>query len=221
MNSSGMNTATSETLIEITVKPIWLRPRDGGLDRRHAALGVADDVLDHDDRIVDAEADGDGQRHQREIVDREAEEPHARQGAADRQRHRHRRRQRRHQPAHEQQHHQQHQHDGDQQRPLDVLHAGADRGRAVGDDRELDVRRQPAQKLRQQRLQPVHRLDGVGPGRLGDREQDRRLLAVPRGEAGVGGAVHHAGDVRQPQDGAVGGLDDQRRVLRRPATSAR
>ena len=73
MNSSGMNTATSEMLIEITVKPICRAPGERRLHRRHAPLHVADDVLDHDDRVVDHEADRDGQRHQREIVEREAE----------------------------------------------------------------------------------------------------------------------------------------------------
>ncbi len=48
------------------------------------------------------------------------------------------------QPAHEQQHHQQHQGDGDQQRDLDVVDAGADGLRAVRQDGQLDVGRHPA-----------------------------------------------------------------------------
>ena len=72
MNSTGMNTATSETLIDITVKPICARALEGGLQRRVALLHVADDVLDHDDRVVDHEADGNGQRDEGEIVEREA-----------------------------------------------------------------------------------------------------------------------------------------------------
>jgi hypothetical protein len=36
-------------------------------------LDKARDVLDHHDRIIDEEADGDGQRHQREIVEAVAE----------------------------------------------------------------------------------------------------------------------------------------------------
>ena len=39
------------------------------LERLLALLDVAHDVLDHDDGIVDHEADGDGEGHQREVVD--------------------------------------------------------------------------------------------------------------------------------------------------------
>ena len=63
------------------------RADERGLHRPHAALDVAVDVLDHDDGVVDDEADDDGERHQREIVDREAERPHGRAGAGERQRH--------------------------------------------------------------------------------------------------------------------------------------
>jgi hypothetical protein len=39
-------------------------------------LHVTDDVLAHDDRVVDQHADGQGEAHQREHVQREAEHPH-------------------------------------------------------------------------------------------------------------------------------------------------
>src|SRR4029077_7213099 len=90
MNSSGMNTAISDTVSEIPVKPIWFarRPRERdhgeadfartaqrGLERVFAVLDVADDVLDHDDGIVDDEARPDRQCHQRKIVERKTAEP--------------------------------------------------------------------------------------------------------------------------------------------------
>ena len=42
------------------------------VERLLAVLHVADDVLDHDDGVVDDEAGADGQRHQRQVVEREA-----------------------------------------------------------------------------------------------------------------------------------------------------
>ncbi len=51
------------------------------LERRHALLHVAGDVLDHHDRVVDHEAGRDGQRHQRQVVDREPREVHHRERA--------------------------------------------------------------------------------------------------------------------------------------------
>ncbi len=68
MNSSGMNTATSETVSETMVKPICAGALERRLQRLLAGLDVADDVLDHDDRIIDHEAAGHRQRHEREIV---------------------------------------------------------------------------------------------------------------------------------------------------------
>ena len=74
--SSGMNTATSETLMLITVKPISRAPRSAACERPHALLQIARDVFDHHDRVVDHEAGRDGQRHQRQVVDAVAEQVH-------------------------------------------------------------------------------------------------------------------------------------------------
>ena len=51
------------------------RADERGLHRRHAALDVAVDVLDHDDGVVDDEADGDGEGHQRQVVHRDSRAP--------------------------------------------------------------------------------------------------------------------------------------------------
>ena len=78
MNSSGMNTAISDTVSEITVKPISLRAAQRGFHRAFAILHMANDVLDHHDGVVDHEAGADGQRHQRQVVETEAGEIHDR-----------------------------------------------------------------------------------------------------------------------------------------------
>ena len=87
MSSSGMNTAISETLIDSTVKPISREPLIAASNGGVAVLDVAVDILDHDDGIVDHEADRDGQRHQREVVEAEVEQVHGRARAEQRQRH--------------------------------------------------------------------------------------------------------------------------------------
>ena len=74
MSSTGMNTATSETVIDMMVKPISPRALERRLERRHALLDVADDVLEHDDGVVDDEADRQRQAEQRDVVDRVAEQ---------------------------------------------------------------------------------------------------------------------------------------------------
>ena len=70
-----------------TVKPICLAPIKRRAQRRIAALEIAEHVLDHHDGVVDDEADRNRERHQRQIVDREAGRPHRRAGAGERQRH--------------------------------------------------------------------------------------------------------------------------------------
>ena len=65
-----MNTATSETLIDSTVKPIFARARAAPPPAAACPLlEVARDVLEHDDGIVDDEPGRDGQRHQRQVVE--------------------------------------------------------------------------------------------------------------------------------------------------------
>ncbi|GCC49127.1 hypothetical protein chiPu_0033630, partial [Chiloscyllium punctatum] len=58
------------------------------LEWRLALFDVSRDVFDHDDGVVDHEAGGDGQRHQRQIVQAEAEQIHRPKRADQRQRHR-------------------------------------------------------------------------------------------------------------------------------------
>ena len=87
ISSSGMNTATSEMLIERMVKPISPAPLSAASSGDRPVLDVAVDVLQHHDRIVDHEADRDGQRHQRQVVQAVADDVHQRRGAQQRQRH--------------------------------------------------------------------------------------------------------------------------------------
>ncbi len=70
------------------VKPICSEPFSAASQRRLALLDVARDVLDHHDRVVDDEAGRDRQRHQRQVVEAEAEQVHHAEGADQRQRHR-------------------------------------------------------------------------------------------------------------------------------------
>ena len=81
-----MNTAISETVSDTMVKPISPAPLIGRFQRLIALLDMAHDVLDHHDRVVDHEAGGDGQRHQRQIVEAEAQQVHHAEGADQRQR---------------------------------------------------------------------------------------------------------------------------------------
>ena len=114
-----------------------------GAQGRIALLQIAEHVLDHHDGIVDHEADAHGQRHQRQVVDGKAGEPHGRKGAGERQWHRDSGGERRRRPAQEQRHHQHDQQDGGQQCELHVVDAGVDGAGEVGEHRNVDRRPAP------------------------------------------------------------------------------
>ena len=97
------------------------RPFEGCRHAPHAALAQPRHVLDHDNGIIDHEPHRNGERHEREIVQRIAHQPHHRERAQQGERHRDGRRHHRRRAPQEQRHHRHHQHDGNDQR---VLHLG-------------------------------------------------------------------------------------------------
>ena len=126
-----MKTAISEMLIDSTVKPTSLAPFSAASSGDMPVLDVAGDVLQHDDGIVDHEAGGDRQRHQRQIVEAVADQVHRGEGADQRHRYRHDRNQRGAQVPQEGEDHEDHQQHGEHQGALDVAQRGANGGRAV------------------------------------------------------------------------------------------
>ena len=124
------------------VKPICSRAFQSRFQRRFAALDVTADVLDDHDRVIDHETGGDGQRHQRQVVDAETGQIHHRESAHQRQRHRDARNDRGRDIAQEQENHHDHQRDRQQQLELHVMHRGAYGHGAVGQRQHLDIQRQ-------------------------------------------------------------------------------
>src|SRR5262249_29250355 len=61
------------------------RALDRGAERRHTFFEIAEAILDHDDGVIDHEANRDRERHERKIVDRETRHPHHRASAGERQ----------------------------------------------------------------------------------------------------------------------------------------
>ena len=76
ISSTGMNTATSEKVIERMVKAISFEPLIAASNGFMPVLDMARNVLEHDDRVVDDEADRKRDRQQRDVVDRIAEQKH-------------------------------------------------------------------------------------------------------------------------------------------------
>ncbi len=121
ISSSGMNTATSEMLMDRMVKPISPAPLSVASSGESARLDVPVDVLQHDDGVIDHEADRDGQRHQRQIVQAVVKHVHHGGRAEQRKRHGDARDDRGPGVAQEQEDDHHHQRDGEHQREFDVL----------------------------------------------------------------------------------------------------
>jgi len=84
MKSTGRNTAASDNVIEIMVNPISRDPFSAAANGVSPASICAHDVLEHDDRVIDHEADAERERHQREVIEAVAQEVHGREGADNR-----------------------------------------------------------------------------------------------------------------------------------------
>ena len=121
-NDSGTKTAISVTEVASTANVTWREPRKAGDERALAAVDPPLDVLEHDDGVVDDEADRQQQRQQRQHVDREAERADQQKAADQRHRDGDRRHQRRADAAQEQQD------DADDQRQRDERAPSPPRG---------------------------------------------------------------------------------------------
>ena len=180
MNSSGMNAAISDRLIETTVKPICRAPSsaacigDMPASRLRYMFSIMTMASSTTKPTETASAISDRLLIEKPATHIAAQVPASDSGTVT--------------PAaivgvgaaQEHEHHQHHQHD---RRRSSVscmsCDAGADRAGAVGQDRDVDAGRNPALELRQQRLDAVDRLDDVGVGLLGDDQQHGRLLVEP------------------------------------------
>jgi hypothetical protein len=131
-------------------------------------------VFDHHDCIIDDEADGDGQGHQREIVEAVAEHVHHRESADQRQRYGNRGDDRRPKVPQEYENDANDQRDRQKEREFDIGDTGPDCLRAIGYDLDLYRRRNGRLELLQRLLDQVHRLDHIGAGLALDREDDGR-----------------------------------------------
>src|SRR3981189_3509424 len=156
---------------------------------------MSHDILDHDDGVVDHEADRDRQGHQREVIETVAELVEYREGTDQRQRYGDSWNNGGPEIAQEYEDHHYHQRDRQHQRELHIADRSADGLGAVGDDMDLDRGRDRGLQYRHHRLDPIHRLDDVGAGLALDRHYDCPALVVPACNQIVLGRTNGAADV--------------------------
>ena len=139
MKSSGISTAISETVSDTMVKPICSAPLSAASIGGSPSSMIARDVFDHHDGVVHHEAGGDGERHQREVVEAVAERVHRREGADQRERHGDAGNDGGVETSQKQEDHHDHQPDGQHQFEFNVIDRGLDRGGQIGKGGDLDA----------------------------------------------------------------------------------
>ena len=166
------------------VKPISPAPLSAASSGVRPVLDVADNVLQHDDRIVHHEADGDREPHQRKVVEAVTEQIHHRECPGQRQRHGDGGDDRRPDGAQKEEDHRDHQDDGDRPGWISTPETEA-RIVSVRSDKHRHVDRRGDRRLemRQRRPHLVDRLDHIGAGLFVDRQQDAPACRSPRQRA--------------------------------------
>src|SRR6478752_8593301 len=170
---------------------------------------MADDVLDHHDGVINNEADRDGERHERQIVEAVIELVEHREGADQGERNGDGRYDGRPEGAQEYEDHHHHEHDCRHQRELHVVDRGADGLGAVGNDIQLYGWRDRSFELRQERLDAIDRLDDIGAWLALNGENDGALLVVPAGDQVVFRPLDGPADVADAHGRAIAVGDDQ------------
>ena len=215
MNSTGMNTAASESVIDTIVKPISRDPLSAASiapspismwRTMFSSITIASSTTNPTESV---------KRHQRQVVDRVVQQVHHGERRHDRHRQRDAGNHRRRKIPQEQENHQNHQADRDEQRRLHVVHRIRDSLRPVVNLDHLDRGRQHRFELRQDLLHALHHLDGVRPGLALDRQNHGVLVVVVVPDLVVLYAVDDVAQLVQPDRRTVAVRHDQRPVQRR------
>ena len=186
------------------------------LQRRfHNALAhfqVTHDVFQHDNGVVHDKAHRQHQRHQREVIDRVTQQVHHRERAHNRHGQRQAGNDGGRNVAQEKEDDQHHQAERQVERELDVVHGVANGNRGVVKGFQVDGLRDLFAKGRQQALDVVHHLDGVGAGLALDGQHHGVDPVVPGHHLVVLHAVDHLAQRFQTHRRAVAISDDERPV---------
>src|SRR5208282_637625 len=183
------------------------------VQRRISGLQIAVDVFDHDDGVIHHKAGGDGQCHQRQIVQAVSQQVHHAKRAHDGEWNRDAGNKRGPQVSQEKENYNDHQHDGQRQLELNIFHRRTDRGGPVSKNLHFHGRGQRRLQLRQQFLDAIHHADDVRSGLALDVHDDRRNLVHPCREPRVFRAVNYIRYIAQSHGSAVAISDDDRLVL--------
>ena len=154
----------SDTVSDRMVKPICSAPFSAAAIRRVARLDVPRYVLDHHDGVVHDESGGNGQGHQRQVIQAVAEAIHGGEGPDERERHGDARDDGGVEAPQEEEDDQHDEADREQQLELDVGNRCLDGSGKIGEGGHLDARRQVGLELGIEPLMLLTTLIVLAPG---------------------------------------------------------
>ena len=220
MKATGTNTESSTSvmaMIGAVISSIARRAASAG-ESRVVLLQLRLDRLDHDDRVVDHDADGEHQREQRHGVGGEAERQHHGERADQRYRHGDQRDQGGAEVAEEQEDDDDDEDERLEQRVHDLLDAFLDEGRGVVGDLVVDAlrERRPSAVRASCRMSSALSI-ALPPGDLVDADHRGRSAVQPAAGFGASRRKLDARDVAHAHERAVriGAHDDAARIPRR------
>src|SRR5467141_4295141 len=149
------------------------------------------DVFDDDDGVIHDKPGGDGQGHERQVVDAVTEEIHGAEGADERHGHHHAGDDGGAYRAEKDEHHQDDEQDREAQRALYVVHRGAYSRGTIDGIHQGHGRRDRGLQLRQDGAHAVDRVDDIGARLPPDEQQDGGFAIDHTVIADVFGGVDH------------------------------
>ena len=159
---------------------------------------MPDDILQHDNGVINHKTDGQGKGHHGDIVEAESQEIHDGKGADNGHRHRQRGDNRGGKVAQKEEDHHDDQADRQHQGELDIMHGFTDQEGAVIQHVQFNRGRHLTAERRQQFFDVVHHLDGVGSRLTLDGQDNGTGVVVPASRFGVLHAVDYPPEFLQP-----------------------
>ena len=192
------------------------RADDGRLSARHPGFDMPPHIFEHDDRVIDDEADRQHQREQRQCIDRESERIHQAERADQRHRNSDDRNQRGTQAAQEEKDHEHDQRDRLADRLEHRLDRAIDEHRRVVRDDELHPLRKVLVHLVDFGTHGLRQLERIGDRLLDDADVKRWIAVVARDHSLIDRTDVGIADIAQPDRvSADVGDDDAVELFRR------
>ena len=184
-------------------KADFLSSLQGCIPGRHPVFDKAGNVLHHHNRVIDHEAGGDGQRHEREIIDAVSQQIHPGKGSDQRGGHRHPRHQRGLRAAQKNENHGHHQQDRQPHRDFHVFDRSANGGGGVNGDAELVTSRDGRVERGQRLDDAIGCVDGIRIRQTVDKKHHARLAVGKTGRTSGLFRINHLGYIAQTHYAAI------------------